>query len=381
MERYRGVHGARNVEAIAAALEESGATILRRPDPSIAPFEFTVLTPDKEQLELVCYAFTANKYRQGGRANDEHRMQVKYGSEFDRYHDLFIDRTGRRITLMIGWHQEEGIFVAVDPQMHNPTWFSRSIEFKDEHVTAVQKKGWEGWERERKDGRRKIAMPHDNFTTEALLGFKPKNFLTYVALERIASGADAGERLLMIDRIQKGVGTAKHPMELALGLSSKQILDLIGQSFRLLVAVRGSVAEQHLLEQLGTTRGIADVRRLDEDGQPDFIVSYRARDFRVECKNVLRRLSADRIPRVDFQKTRAAKNNPCSRYYSPEQFEVMAACLHPVSEKWEYQFATVASLPKHPHCVGRVSSRVIVNETFRPDIRTVFDELYDRGRS
>ena len=122
VERYR-VLGRNNVEATTRALEVSGAKILSVPRPDQAPFEYRVKTPDGTDLDLVCYAFTANKYRQGKRPTDEHRFQVKYGSEFKRYHDLYID-----------------------PAMHNPTWFSMSIEMKEAELKRATEAGWHGWE-------------------------------------------------------------------------------------------------------------------------------------------------------------------------------------------------------------------------------------------
>lgn len=367
MERYHGVRGTRNVAEITAALEQCGATILSGPDPAVAPFEYTIRTPQGEQLELVCYAFTANKYKQGGRPTDEHRLQVKYGSDFSRYHKLYIDPSRRRITLMFGVHHEMGLFVAVDPLMHNPTWFSKSFELKQADLEEAVDVGWTAWERDRSAGRRKDVAPLLNLQTEAVCAFRPEYFLRYVAFERVASGLDTGERLLLADRIGRAVSlrvppiiAKTHPLETALGLSAAEILDVLGGSFRLLVAVRGSVAEHHLETVLRSAAGVADVQRIDEDGQPDFKVRYRSRSFRIECKNVLRRVHKDGVPRVDFQKTRASQNSKCSRYYDPKQFEVLAACLHPVSERWEYRFCPTRALPPHEVCSGKLSSKVPV---------------------
>ena len=368
IERYRGVHGQENVAAITTALEKSGATILAAPDPTSAPFEYTIRTPQGETLELVCYAFTANKYRQGGRPSDEHRFQVKYGGDFKRYHELYIDPSRRKVTLMFGVHHELGLFVAVDPVMHNPTWFSMSVEMKEAHLVEAVDRGWNAWERERSAARRKVEAPLLNLQTEAVCAFRPEHFLRYVAFEKVASGIDSGERLLLADRIGGAAslrapvaGTERHPLEDALGLSAAEILDVLGGSFRLLVAVRGSVAEHHLEAVLRSSSGVSEVQRIDEDGQPDFKVRYRTRSFRIECKNVLRRMHKDNVPRVDFQKTRATPNNRCSRYYDPKQFEVLAACLHPVRERWEYLFCPTRALPAHQDCPGKLSNKVAVD--------------------
>jgi hypothetical protein len=378
MERFPRVQGHANVAATTAALEGSGCKVLKAPLPTSAPYEYEVETPTGERLALVCYAFTANKYRQNGRPTDEHRLQVKYGSDFTRPYDLYLDPSRRKLTLMFGVHHEAGLFVAVDPTLHSPTWFSSSIEFKDEHVAEAQRTGWNGWERERRRGRRRF-MPNESLSTEALLGFTPKNFLRYIELERAASGLDTGHRLLAIDKMRRWSRTGPHPLELTLGLSAKEILDVLNGSFRLLVAVRGSVAERHLLQQLQATRDISDVRQLDSDGQPDFELRYRTKRFRIECKNVLRRLQKDRIPRLDFQKTRASKKDPCSRYYRRDQFEVLAACLHPVLERWEFEFAPTRALPDHAGCEDRITDKLLVaGSAWKPRLTDVLDELVDR---
>jgi hypothetical protein len=102
--------------------------------------------------------------------------------------------------------------------------------------------------------------------------------------------------------------------------------------------------------------------RIDKDGQPDFKVRYRSRSspVRIECKNVRGRLASGQRPWVDFQKTRAAKGNPCSRYYAASQFELLAACLHPVTEQWEFRFREPAGLEPHKKCTGKLATNVYV---------------------
>lgn len=254
MKRYAGLKRGEIVGRITSALTESGADVVKSGDPTVAPFEFTIKTPSGEQLELVCYAFTANRYGQRGRPADEHRFQIKYGSDFDRYHHLYFDPFGKKITLMFGVHLEMGLFVAVDPRMHNPTWFSSSIEFKTGDLEKGGTSGWHGWERERSDVRRKQKRPEENLQTETVVGFQPDQFLRYVEFERVASGVDCGERLRLSDRIEKSVaereillpGPGRHPLELKLGLPANDILDIISGAFRLAAAVRGGVAEHHL---------------------------------------------------------------------------------------------------------------------------------------
>lgn len=42
---------------------------------------------------------------------------------------------------------------------------------------------------------------------------------------------------------------------------------------------------------------------------------------------------------TDDRETRSFQSEPCSRYYGSEDFDVFAACLHAVTERWEFRFA------------------------------------------
>lgn len=381
MERYRGLRRHDIVAQLEAAVEASGGAVLSRADPAVAPFEITVRTASGERLELICYGFTANRYGQRGRPVDEHRFQIKYGSEFNRYHELYFDPSGRRVTLMFGAHLEADLFVAVDPRMHSPTWFSSSVEFKERELAAAAAKGWHGWERDRSDARRKRKRPEESLQTETVIAFRPDQFLRYVEFERVASGLDCGERLSLSDRFETGLlrgpdprSGRRHPLEGQFGLSARDILDVIGGAFRLSAAVRGGVAEYHLKEHLRGLAGISRVNQIGKDGQPDFEVEYRRSRFRIECKNVLARRQRD-LPRVDFQKTRAARGFPCSRYYTPDQFHVLAACLHPLSGRWEFRFTSTRRLPEHKTCKSRLSPNVLVTADWRDDVRVILAEV------
>jgi hypothetical protein len=84
------------------------------------------------------------------------------------------------------------------------------------------------------------------------------------------------------------------------------------------------------------------------------------RPILLECKNVLHTTYAGNVPKLDFQRTRAAKSDPCSRYYTSSDFEVVAACLHPVTEQWDFRFALTSELPKHKSCRGRIDNNIRV---------------------
>lgn len=394
---YQGVRRRREVEFVAETLESAGCAIRVCPDATEAPFIFSIDLPTGEPLDLVCYIFSASKYsgnpsnKHGGRERpyDEHRLQVKYGSRFKEFHHLYLPLRPDEVTLFFGIHFDEGVLVAVDPAMHNPTWFSRSIEFKTHHVREIQRTGWCGWERERARARRKCKPPLENYQTEVLLGFMPDRILDYVLLERAATGIPPGERLLMIERrsypaiaqehsLVSEPGVAGHSLATELGLPIADILDMINSAARLKVAVRGRAAEKHLLRVLSSESALESVEELDVDGQPDFVVRYRGKSIRIECKNTLRRLTRGH-PRVDFQKTRASKGDPCSRYYRPDQFEVLAACLHPITEAWEFRFCPTRSLPPHVKCPGHISQNVLVESgDWSGSVVPVLDSIVER---
>jgi hypothetical protein len=149
VRRYRGLRRSAIVARLEQALRECGAEILVRADPTTAPFEFTVKTPTGIQRELVCYAFTADGYRRAGGPPNRHRFPIIYGGGPGRLHQLYFDPRGKKTTLLFGVHLEMGLFVGVDPRMHSPTLFPRSVGFKTSDLEAAHAQGWHGWERER----------------------------------------------------------------------------------------------------------------------------------------------------------------------------------------------------------------------------------------
>jgi hypothetical protein len=77
---------------------------------------------------------------------------------------------------------------------------------------------------------------------------------------------------------------------------------------------------------------------------------------------VLRKRTADGLARIDFQRTRASKKDPCSRYYSARDFDVLAACLHAVTERWEFQYSVTQDLDPHRICKGKLSNNVKIDD-------------------
>ncbi len=335
------------------SLRDEGCRILYSSPPTQAPFRITFETPEGERLGIVAYAFLANSRPTRNRPKDEHRFQVKYGSKDGQLHELWQDPFGLYTTLLLGINTEQGFFVGADPVLHSPTRFFISIELKQHQVDQILEKGWHVWERDR------LGAPEE--PVEVLVGGTPGSFLSYIRFEREAAGEDQGHRQLLAERALTDRSTV-HSLTTEFKLSEREVLDLIESAHRLKVAVRGSVAEEHLYRQLRSLTGIQACSRLPGDG-PDLSVRLAGgRELTIECKNVLRKRDREGHARLDFQRTRAAKSDPCSRYYSPQDFDVVAACLHAVTEQWEFQFALSAGLDPHKKCPGKLSSNVDIDE-------------------
>ena len=367
------------------ALCDRGCRILFASSSDQAPFVITFETSEGERMGIVAYAFLATRTPTKNRPDDERSFQVKYGSKQDyadeNAHVLWQDPLGLYTTLLIGIDPEERFFVAADPEVHNPTKFFIRIEFKDEHADAIRQNGWHGWERTRRAG--PMAQP-----VEVLVGARQEAFLDLVRFERAAYGLAAGDRQLLSDKrelisgarpvddiaVDGGPGLA-HPLLRELDLGAEDVFELISSARRLKMAVRGWVAEEHLRATLARIAEVTHCERLDDEGGPDLMIRYRdGPRLTVECKNVLRVPNKTRnLPRIDFQRTRAAKGDPCSRYYGSSEFDIVAGCLHAVTERWEFRYALPTSLDPHRKCPGRLASNVLVDERWSDDPRPAFE--------
>lgn len=358
------------------ALVSQGCTIIKSTEPGEAPFRISFKTALGERLGIVCYAFLANTRLTKNRPADEHRFQVKLGPNDGKLHRIWQDPFELYTTLFVGINPEAGFFVGADPEIHNPTRFFISVEFKEAHAQAILKGGWHAWERERRSERTLDPV-------EVLVGGTKARFLDYVRFERMAQGMDQGHRQLLAEKIPLGqvptfsagptapvdaAPKAVHALARELEMEESEVLDLIASARRLKMAVRGWVAEEHLVRTLDRVPGVEECWRLDEEGGPDVKVLFDGKGpLTLQCKNVLRKTMADGTVRVDFQKTRAAKGDPCSRYYKPDEFDLVAACLHSVTERWEFRYALPRSLDAHRTCKGRLSQNVRLDQRWTDD--------------
>ena len=373
------------------ALTASGCRILHSSPVDRAPFIVSFETPTGERMGIVAYAFLANRTPTNNRPSDERSFQIKYGSKAsyadDNAHELWQDPLSMFTTLLVGIDPERGLCISADPIVHSPTKFFIRLEFKDEQGDAVADKGWHAWQRIKR------RAPIDAPRVETLVGATAERFLDLVRFERAARGLDPGNRLILAEGHALSLPTSKapaaadraeivqsaksHPLVEQFGLQPDEIFDLIAGARRLKMAVRGWVAEEHLRATLAQVPGVTRCERLDEEGGPDLRIAYKGGPaLTVECKNVARETDRHGNPKVDFQRTRAAKGDPCSRYYRPAEFDIVAACLHGISARWDFRYVLPGGLPPHRTCPGRITSNIRVDSAWLVDAAEVFRQAY-----
>jgi hypothetical protein len=313
-----------------------------------------------ERIGVLCYPFRATQNVIRNRPANEHRLQIRYGAEptWLEEHPLAFDVAGVDTTVVLGAHLEAGIFIGLDPALYDPLPMGISIEFKDDEVKQALRSGWHGWERVNRAGRRR-ATARSRIGLETLIGFRPEQIERYLRLEQEATelGLDPVLRLRAAQAVvaRASRASARHALEETFHLTSRELLEIIASRKRLQVAVRGGVAEHHLLKTLERDQGVTSVRGVDQDGPPDAEVELRGgRTLRVECKNGEENKYANGDGRVEVQKTRASKGDPASRYYEPAQFDVLAVCLWPAAGPPRFVYKNTRDLPRHPDFPDRL---------------------------
>jgi len=362
------------VDFFTRGLDKAGCTILHEPDPGTAPFRIVFETPWQERIGVVLYAFRSTARVTRNRPIDEARFQVKYGSRPEDLQYIFDDPYGLYTTLFVGLDLESGIVVSADPAVHNPTRFYISIEYKIAEADLSLERGWHTWERAKRGRDEPI---------EVLVGCPQERVLDLVLFERMAKGLDQGHRQLLAEQLSRPSGprsvwrgSSQHMLLTELAVDEDVLLDIIQRANRLKTAVRGWVAEHHLGQIISKLPEVSSYKPIEEDGKPDFQVRIGdAPPISIECKNVLRKTNAQGMPRLDFQRTRASIGDPCSRYYSASEFEIVAACLHPVSERWEFMYKRTDEMHPHDRCVGKLSSSVLINGSWTNDLAGLLTSL------
>jgi hypothetical protein len=361
---------------LTTAVRRAGGEPLYISAPTRCPIYLGVQGPHDERIGVLCYPFRCNPAPIKGRPLDEHRLQIRYGAEasWDGEHSLGRDIAGVDTTLVLGVHLEADLLIGLDPQRYDPLPMGISIEFKQADVDRAIATGWHVWERENRPGRRR-GSGRVREGLETIVAFTPERLLAYVGFERRATGLGLdpplryrAAEIAAVDPLVPGAASS-HELEEEFDLTSQEILEIIARRTRLSVAVRGGVAEHHLLRLLRESAEVTDVEPLDLDGEPDFDVLLRnGRRVRIECKNVSPHRYADGSPKVEVQKTRSQKHDPAGRFYRPEQFDVVAACLYSATGIWEFRFKATRRMDRHPVYPDRLAVLHRVDRTWATDL-------------
>jgi hypothetical protein len=372
---YGRIYRVRNKAAqhamLLEAVEASGGRVLYASAANRAPIFVGVAASDRERLGVLCYPFRASHDIIKNRPTDEHRVQMRYGSEASwlEDHPVAQDVAGVDATVILGVHLDAGIFVGLDPLIYDPLPLGGSVEFKDGDVQKTVDKGWHVWQRVNRPGSRR-EKPKAVEGVETVVGFRPERLLDYVRLEREATslGLDPPLRYraaVAAGREAHSAAATAHAMEEEFEVDAQRLLDIIQDHKRLKIAVRGSVAEYHLVRELESDPGVSVAEPIDQDGPPDVRVTMRSgRTVEVECKNVNPTPTAKGLFRADVQKTRASKADPASRYYDVGQFEVLAASLFPATGKWEFRYRRADRLEPHALYPGKIAAAQKIDDSW-----------------
>ncbi len=172
----------------------------------------------------------------------------------------------------------------------------------------------------------------------------------------------------------------KHQLETTYALSSSELLDAVNSRFRLKVALEGAVAEvqmeKHIKRLVGTA--VESYQDHDTDGHPDFSIWLpgEPKPLLAECKNIresgkvggeaYREKGKIVAYKVETQKTRASKEDPTSRYYNIDHFQILGVCMGKKTGDWtDFLFARTDQLLRqtlHPHKLA-VLQRVPLPDT------------------
>ena len=363
------------------SVEAAGGRVLYASDSDRAPVYVGVQLDSDERLGLLIYPFRVTRNRIRNRPEDEVRGQLRYGAEssWERAHPIARDLAGVDVTMVLGVDIEDEVIIGLDAGLWDPLPMGISFYAKVNEIEQAKALSWHVWEKVNRAGSRRAA-PRSPTSLETVVAFQPHRLLDYARLERRASALrlDPALRFATAEAMRTSesleVGPRRHVLEEQFALSSEQILDIIGGRNRLSVAVRGGVAEHHLERRLREDPQVRHVKRLDVDAMHDFDVELEwGQSLRIECKNASPKRNAAGQFKVEVQKTRSSKNDPASRFYSANSFDVVAACVFSATGSWDFFFGRTCDMRTH----AGFPDRLAPIQTIGSDWST---ELVDIGR-
>jgi hypothetical protein len=359
------------VDVLTAGIEASGARVVSCSFPRelVAPVFIGAEDADGHRYGMLTYPFTTTKKAIKNRPSDEHRFQIKYG-EPSRVrlepNPLGHDPAGVDVTLVVAVDPEREIVVGLDPLVYSELPMGVSNYYDDDNANTALRDSWAVWAKEKRKTRSDQGVAWEGI--EAMVGFRPDRLLDYARFEALATslGLDTGLRARLAEEFTRS-RVSRHQLEQLFGISAATILDIVDNNFRLGVAVRGSVAEHHLGQQLRLDPTVAECTAIDEDGQPDFHVTLvDGRKMTIECKNALRETYKSGDAKVETQKTR---DSGAGRKYPFGAFDVLAACMFSVTGRWTFKFKRAAELAPWSHDPDRIGAIQRIDSSWSDDLR------------
>jgi hypothetical protein len=368
-------------EFLLRAVEASGGRVLYTSASDSAPVYLGVQLDSDERIGMLVYPFRVTRNVIRNRPENEVRGQLRYGGaeSWARDHPLGTDVAGVDITMVLGIDLEDGVLLGLDARLWNPLPMGISFYAKLADIYEARRTSWHVWEKVNRPGtKRQEARSPTNL--ETIVAFTPQRLVDYARLERRATSLRLDPPLRFAAAVaMREPGRVRHEqsrhvLERQFDLTSRQILDIIGGRNRLSVAVRGGVAEHHLERLLTSAEGVSRVDRLDVDAMHDFDVMLTDhRIVRVECKNASPKRLANGDSRVEVQKTRSSKGDPASRFYPVDAFDVVAACIYPLSGEWEFRFGRTAEMARHRDFPDRLAPMQTIGNSWVDTLPGLYD--------
>lgn len=361
------------IDVLEAGVEASGGRVVSCsfPDELIAPVFIGAEDSDGHRYGLLTYPFTTTKRTIRNRPEAEHRFQIRLGDPVrhrSEANPLARDPAGVDVTLVLAVDPENGLIVGLDPLVYAELPMGVSGYYHDHEAEAAHRTGWTAWAKEKARPRSEQGANWEGL--ESMVGFRPDRLLDYARFEALATslGLDTGLRMSLAAKFAAG-RVDRHTLEQLFGIDAATILDIVDANFRLGVAVRGSVAEHHLGVLLASDPAIAAVEPIDKDGQPDFRIRlHDGRSLTIECKNALRETYKDGDAKVEAQKTR---DSGAGRKYAFDAFDVLAACMFPITGRWTFKFKRSDQLLAWDRDTTRIAAIQRIDATWSDDLGDV----------
>ena len=152
--------------------------------------------------------------------------------------------------------------------------------------------------------------------------------------------------------------------------------------------VKGKLAEFFMNRALTTLQeagAIEGVTWEDTDGKPDFIVTYRGQQLRLECKNIRNEMfNNPPAYKVELQRTRNGMDGTPTRGYKVSDFDVIGVSLFNQTGRWDYAYIAARNLERRPampdFLVVMQRVPIEIRDPWTGDPVLAFDDALGRAR-